>query len=291
MKKYIITILFFAFTATAVKSQQQCMLTSPVAASAWIAGNTMPIQWNAGAFTGNVNLSLIDYSINYPNGQVVVTIATNVANTGTYNWLIPNTLPAKCTYGLYVENIIKTNWCYGPGNICISPVAVSSGCCPKFSLGADFQPCDTTCKPSYPNGVGVVGNPGGGAGAQMMQACKNITHTYTVYPNLPGFIYTWTVVGGTPNIYNGNPIAITWGNSSQGFIQVIITSADGTCRDTIKRAVCLVDGPVASFTYFPNPVCLSPSFVQFTSTSVGGSSYYWDFGDGSSSTLQNPTHA
>ncbi len=161
-------------------------------------------------------------------------------------------------------------------------------CCPKFTLGANFQPCDTTCRPG-PNGAG--GNPGGGNGAQMIIACKNQAHTYTVYPNLPGFTFTWTVLGGTPSSLTGNPIVITWGNSSSGFIQVIISNANGTCRDTIRRSVCLSDAPIASFTFLPNPVCVSPSFVQFTNTSVGGSSYYWDFGDGSSSTLPSPTHA
>lgn len=166
--------------------------------------------------------------------------------------------------------------------------AKSQFCCPKFTLGANFQPCDSTCTSPGPNG-GAGGNPS--TGPAILTACKGQAHVYTVYPNIPGFTFTWTVIGGTPTSFVGNPITVTWGNSSQGFIQVIIKNLDSTCRDTITRQVCLVDGPKASFTFLPNPVCLAPSFVQFTNTSVGGSSYYWDFGDGGSSTLQNPTHA
>ena len=288
MKKYIVIILIFAFAALNGVSQQ-CVVTAPAAASSWVGGTIMPIHWNTAAFSGNVNLSLFDASIG-PNGTVVVIIASGIPNTGTYNFLVPNTLPVRCTYGVYVENVIRTNWCYGPSNVCISQAAAPAVCCPKFSLQPDFEPCSTSCNKN-PGPLGINVNPVPGSDPALIIACKNITHTYTVFPNLPIYTYTWTVIGGTPTSFTGNPIAITWGNSSMGFIQVIIKNADSSCRDTIRRKVCLEDGPLASFTFAPNPVCLAPSLVQFTNTSVGGSSYYWDFGDGSSSTLQNPTHA
>ena len=153
-----------------------------------------------------------------------------------------------------------------------------SVCCPKFSITADFQPCDQSCRPDPTPG-----------GIPSFIACKNIAHTYTVIPNLPGFTYTWTVLGGTPASFTGNPIVITWGSSTQGFIKVVITNADGSCQDSVVRKVCLVDGPKAGFTFAPIPVCLN-SLIQFTNASVGGGNYYWDFGDGNTSTLQNPAH-
>ena len=48
--------------------------------------------------------------------------------------------------------------------------------------------------------------------------------------------------------------------------------------------------PVAHFSWDPaSPVVLQD--VQFTNTSTGDSSWDWDFGDGGSSTAQNPSHA
>lgn len=78
------------------------------------------------------------------------------------------------------------------------------------------------------------------------------------------------------------------GNNSQGFIQVIVSSADGKCRDKIRMTVCLVDGPTAGITFNPNPVCaLTP--VNFSgATSISASGYYWDFGDGTFDNVQNP---
>jgi len=47
--------------------------------------------------------------------------------------------------------------------------------------------------------------------------------------------------------------------------------------------------PVASFT-IQNANGILPHTVSFTSTSTNASSYFWDFGDGNSSTLENPSH-
>jgi len=161
--------------------------------------------------------------------------------------------------------------------------AQPAGCCPEFSLSTNFiHPCDdNACKsnPVDPNGGGAGSAPG-------LIACKNQPQTYYVVPALPGFTYTWTILGGTPTNPTGNPVTINWGNSNQGFLQVIISN--GSCRDTINRKVCLLDGPTAAISFSPNPICAG-SFVNFSGAgSTGATNYYWDFGDGTSSTLKNP---
>ena len=160
-------------------------------------------------------------------------------------------------------------------------------CCPKFELvTTQIQPCDDlACKLGQSDVNG--GSPAGGAGRTLI-ACKNQQQKYLIVPNLPGFSYSWTVIGGTPDTLTNNPKTINWGSTSQGFMQVVISNADGSCKDTIKRTVCLIDGPTAAITFNPNPVCAN-SPVNFSGvTSLGATSYYWDFGDGSSSGLQIP---
>lgn len=163
-----------------------------------------------------------------------------------------------------------------------------NNCCPKFSLRQlnEVIPCegDSTCK----GGTNGAGNPVGGPSMPIITACKNSTQSYYVFPNLPGFSYTWTVVGGTPPSPTTNPALVTWGSGSTGFLQVIITDASGNCRDTISRKVCLLNSPVAAFTVAPaTTVCINQP-VTVTNTSVGANSYNWNFGDGSGSTLANP---
>ena len=166
-----------------------------------------------------------------------------------------------------------------------------NNCCPKFSLKqmGDIQPCqgDSTCQKD-PNSGG--GNPtNGGSSIQTITACKNSAQTYYVFPNLPGFTFTWTVVGGTPALSSGNPKIITWGNGTQGLLQVISTDASGNCRDTITRKVCLLNSPIATFTVAPSTtVCANTTPILFTNTSVAANSCSWNFGDGTGYSGCNP---
>ncbi len=150
-------------------------------------------------------------------------------------------------------------------------------CCPDFKL----QDAVVICPPEGACQGGTT--PGGGHGT--MVACKLSAHTYTVFPNLTGYTFTWTVTGGTPISLTGNPNTILWGSGTTGFITVVING--GACHDSITQQICLVDGPKANFTAVPNPVCAGTP-VHFTNTSAGGGGYLWDFGDGTTSPLASP---
>ena len=66
------------------------------------------------------------------------------------------------------------------------------------------------------------------------------------------------------------------------------TNAGGSGTSGITL-IYVGDAPVASFTK-DKTTGANPLTVQFTSTSTGASTYYWVFGDGSTSTAQNPSH-
>jgi gliding motility-associated-like protein len=64
------------------------------------------------------------------------------------------------------------------------------------------------------------------------------------------------------------------------------------CTDTAYVTVTIFPLPNASFTFTPNNQCAALP-VTFTNTSTGtvaGTTYLWNFGDATTSTLQNPTH-
>ena len=48
--------------------------------------------------------------------------------------------------------------------------------------------------------------------------------------------------------------------------------------------------PSADFSYTDSIFCILPASVSFINNSYYSNSYYWDFGDGNTSTLANPTH-
>ena len=60
------------------------------------------------------------------------------------------------------------------------------------------------------------------------------------------------------------------------------------CVDTLTQEITVSGKPVAGFKVGPS--CVG-TLTQFTDTSTGGVTYSWDFGDGSTSTLQSPSHA
>jgi len=71
---------------------------------------------------------------------------------------------------------------------------------------------------------------------------------------------------------------------------LMVTDSNG-CRDDILKPVEIHPKPFANFTYSSS--CITDS-VQFTDLSFANyselASWFWDFGDGQSSDLQNPTH-
>ncbi len=73
-------------------------------------------------------------------------------------------------------------------------------------------------------------------------------------------------------------------------VQLTIENTNG-CLDSITRPVVVYPGPTAEFQ--TDTVCLgSPShFIDLSTSSFGViNSWLWDFGDGNTSTLQNPIH-
>lgn len=73
-------------------------------------------------------------------------------------------------------------------------------------------------------------------------------------------------------------------------ITLITTDGDG-CKDTlVKPNYVVIKKPVASFTVSDSAVSCPPLIAHFTNTSTDFNQVHWDFGDGSASILQNPTH-
>lgn len=67
----------------------------------------------------------------------------------------------------------------------------------------------------------------------------------------------------------------------------------GNCTDTYCATIIVGTGPgcQANYTYTTNPT-IGTNTVEFTDLSTGNPvSWFWNFGDGTSSTLQNPVHS
>lgn len=148
-------------------------------------------------------------------------------------------------------------------------------CCPQFKLAVPelCERPDSFCS--------SLGGSAGTPTAKIEIACKQSLQNYTVYPNLPGYTYTWSVAGGSPSSFVGNPMQVLWGTGTSGSIKVVVSNASGTCKDSFSTTFCLINSPIANFTQSSDTICTGQA-VSFTNTSIGGSLYTWNFGDGSS---------
>ncbi|MEY3238209.1 MAG: hypothetical protein RI883_2310 [Bacteroidota bacterium] len=76
-----------------------------------------------------------------------------------------------------------------------------------------------------------------------------------------------------------------------GTFPITLTASFNNCSESATHSIFIYREPSLNFRVEPGPRCV-PALVQFTDLSVADSpiSYFWDFGDGGTSTLQNPSH-
>lgn len=100
--------------------------------------------------------------------------------------------------------------------------------------------------------------------------------------------YAWSIGGGTVSTAT-NP---TIGFNQPGIYTVTLLASNNGCHDTeVVTNMITVNGPLADFSFTRS--CTDRKTLQFTSTSTatsGSSTYAWNFGDGNTSTVQNPSH-
>jgi len=115
-------------------------------------------------------------------------------------------------------------------------------------------------------------------------------------------------VGQTINFQNNSvpaPVSSTWSFSdgtissqinpvktflSGGTFLVKLINNYGNCKDSITKNVTVITSPTVDFSSDDSIACDAPFTVQFTDKSPTASTWHWDFGDGTTSTDQNPSH-
>lgn len=118
--------------------------------------------------------------------------------------------------------------------------------------------------------------------------CSPLTINFTNTTVL-GNTYAWQFGDGHTSTQT-NPVN-TYTNSSnttnQSFACQLVAITSNGCRDSVTQPVTVSYRPKAAFSV-DTPAC-SPKTLTFTNTSQGAVSYYWDFGNTSTSTFTNVT--
>ncbi len=131
--------------------------------------------------------------------------------------------------------------------------------------------------------------------ASKIPPCTNLTYNFTntstaPLPNFTPTSFVWDFGDGTPTVRAGlNTVQHTY--VSIGTYKVKLVVDDSTfCNapDSVIKQVRLAVTVKAQFET-PAKGC-KPYNAIFDNTSIGGTSFAWDFGDGSTSTAVNPSH-
>lgn len=98
--------------------------------------------------------------------------------------------------------------------------------------------------------------------------------------------WSWSFPGGSPSSSSLQNPSVTYASSGSYNVTLTATNASGNDSETKVNVVVVTQTPVAAFGSTTNN-----NIATFSDASNGiPSSWFWDFGDGSTSTDQNPIH-
>jgi len=212
--------------------------------------NTHPFSLNTQMITSNF---------------VICTSSTTTPCTlsGAYVYSSPNGLTATVTggtlpYSYSWSNGFTSNWLPYYQGWCVNIVDAN---------GCDTTICDTSSitQPCILSGAYVSSSPNGLTAGIM-----------TMPPNAITYIWSNGTVGN-------------WSSYYQNWCVQIIDSVSG-CDTTICDTSTVVSSCQADFTSTQVSASDSTFFTSLSSGSNASTSYFWDFGDNSTSTDQNPIH-
>ena len=132
---------------------------------------------------------------------------------------------------------------------------------------------------------------------EKLPPCEGLSYrlfNLSVPPAAPGRPFTntsfkWDFGDGNSQIAGVNPVDHTYPTKGTYNVKLILIDTN-YCNypDTFNFTLRISDDVKAQFTTPPSGC--APYNAVFNNTSVGGADYFWDFGDGNTSTAINPTH-
>lgn len=209
-----------------------------------------------------------DFSYTSPAGchtPTTVNFTNETKGTGVLNYIwdfgngktsvAQNPVNSYESTGVYTVKLIATN-SLGCSDTLIKPNAINIG-----FVKADFTKPDTICK---------------GTSVRLVNTSNPSTFVSS----------HWDFGDGTFSD-SANPLKTY---TSSGIYNVKLVTDFGSCSDSVVKSVNVLDLPQVSFIATNNVGCTAPLNVSFNNTSNSGISFQWNFGDGTTSTLENPVH-
>ncbi len=259
-------------------------------------GNTY--LWSNGATTQTITVnnagtySVIITDANGCSGTVITAVNVNVipvADFTPHDVCINDATYFNDISSVTIGSITGWQWDFGDGNVSQQQNPVHTYAFPgNYTVNLTVT-SDQGCTATNSSSFTVFPLPQ--ANFSTMNVCTNdpVTFTSTSTTSVGNIIgWQWNFGDGN-NSSQQNPVH-AYGAPGTYDVTLLVTTAGG-CKDSITKQVTIYNLPVAAFT--ADTVCLNSltSFNDLSSVSGSGiQAWSWDFGDGTTSSVQDPTH-
>ena len=124
--------------------------------------------------------------------------------------------------------------------------------------------------------------------ANTQLGCAGLRVSFTDQSTGAPVDWNWSFDGGTPATSTAANPTVTYETPGVYNVSLTVSNVLGTTSTSVQPTyVEVLPSPEAAFTYQYAPGGLS---VQFNNASSGVDGWFWDFGDGATSNLENPGH-
>jgi PKD repeat protein len=249
------------------------------------------LSWgNAGNFGVNFDVGELWTNRDFTGGTVGIAYLNGVCNNNKYHALqdfTGNSELLRCTTSHELGHNFSSghdSGCSGSGPWIMCPTVSTSNSWSSQSQNAISAYMQTKinsgCLASCVQGPPLVSifdwSPDPGCVNQPVQFTDMSTGTITSR--------LWTFTGGTPATSTQTNPVVTFGTSGNKNVSLVVFGPGGTSA-TSTQVVTINPTPVSGFTFTMDDLT-----ATFTNTSTNATSYLWDFGDGGTSTEDNPVY-
>jgi gliding motility-associated-like protein len=298
-----------------VRDSSLCTKTATTSIS--ISTLTSNFNYNLNPCTGaitttNTSVNSTFYNWDFGDGGTSNSVSPShtYTNSGTYVISLIATNAAGCsdtiTNSITVSNASQSIFTASTA-VCDSAVHLTNSSIGAASYLWDFggNITSTLSNPSshsYPGSgtytISLITNPGSSCAdtsRQTVTIIKNVISQFSIgyspcttsisTANTSSFAvtYGWDFGDGFSSVSN-NP---SHNYATPGTYTVALIANPGTgCADTSYQQVTILGAPLASFTFVKDPCS---AVVTFSNTSINSTSFQWDFGNGHTSNLNDPS--
>lgn len=186
-----------------------------------------------------------------------------------------------------VDPVTSFLWNFGDGNTSTNATTTNTysaaGIYPISLIITTAGGC--TDSAGITRGVIVNDRPLANFSATPTNTCANTAINFSDLTTPAASAWLWNFGNGVTSSTK-NPI---YQYNDTGYFDITLIASNRGCRDTVKFTKYIhISPPVAKYLVSNN--CANPYEKVFTDQSKGADEWYWDFGDGNTSTIKNPVH-